>query len=254
MADLDTYPFRQRMPRYLGRYGLVDQQAGEEAFDPTLHGPLGAPAQHVLQRITRHADTRKKPSGKPLYPLVKETGVLTEPVRQMLYAEFPQRTPFAEGFRRIALQDDKLDGQEQYTQGPSRWQGVDAVFGKLTYWPASKQIPKLVIGDCSSGYTRWVLWALQQQLGRVPHDIVNGCGWNAGYTGTISSVCRKVATPQVGDAILYFNSRGQSTHVTGVYNVAARTCISHGRDKAEIYGWDDHSGRGGFYRPVIANA
>jgi hypothetical protein len=254
MSTLDTWPFRQRMPRYLNRYGLIDEAKGEDGFDPTIHAPLGAPAQKVLQRITRHAETRKNEHGRKLYPDVEETGVLTAPVRAMFYAEFPQRPTFEDAFKRIAIQDDKFDAQEQYTQGPHRWQGVDAVFGKTVFWPAGKQIPKLTIGDCSSGYTRWVLWALQQHTGRVPHDVVNGCGWNAGYTGTITGICKKVATPKIGDAILYFNSRGSSVHVTGVFDIAKRTCISHGRDKAEIYGWDAHAGRGGFYRPDFARA
>lgn len=250
---LDTYPFRQRMPRYLNRYGLVDEASGEDGFDPTLHGPLLAPGQKVLERITRHAETRKKPNGKKLYPDVVEGGVLTAPVRAMFYAEFPERPSFEDAFKRIAIQDDKLDDQEQYTMGGARWQGVDAVFGKVAVWPAAKKIPELRIGDCSSGYARWQLWALQQHLGRVPHDIVNGDNWDAGYTGTIVAICRKVATPEIGDAIVYF--RGvKSVHVSGVFDVAARTCISHGKDKAEIYGWDDHSGRGGFWRPVYANA
>lgn len=253
MTTLDTYPFRQRMPRYINRYGLVDQQEGEEGFDPTLHGPLQAPGQHLLQRITRHAETRKKPNGKPLYPDVEEGGILTAPIRAMLYKEFPQRPAFADAFKRIAVQDDKLDGQEQYTQGSRRWQGVNAVFGKVVYLPPGRTIPKLTIGDCSSGYTRWVLWALQQHLGRVPRDVVNGCGWDAGYTGTIEGVCKKVSVPQVGDAILYFRG-SKSVHVTGVFDVSQRKCISHGRDKAEIYGWDDHSGRGGFWRPKFINA
>lgn len=255
MTILDTYPFRQRMPRYLNRYGLVDEANGEDGFDPQAHGPLKAPGQKVLQRITRHAETRTKPgSKKKLYPDVVEGGVLTEAVRDMFYAEFPARPSFVEAFKRIALQDDKLDNQEQYTMGGRRWQGVDAIFGKTQVWPAAKKIPELRIGDCSSGYTRWILWALQQSLGHVPRDIVNGDNWDAGYTGTITVVCRKVATPQVGDAIVYFNSRRESVHVSGVFDVDARTCISHGKAKAEIYGWDNHSGRGGFWRPIITNA
>jgi hypothetical protein len=253
MTTLDTYPFRQRMPRYLDRYELVDQQAGEEGFDPTAHGPLKQPGQHLLERITRHAETRRKPNGKKLYPDVSETGVLTAPVRAMLFAEFPQRPTFVEAFKRIAVQDDKLDGQEQYTQGPRRWQGVSAIFGKVAWLPPGRTIPKLVIGDCSSGYTRWILFALQQSSGEVPHDVVNGCRWQAGYTGTIEGVCQRVTTPKVGDAILYFRG-SKSVHVTGVFDVSQRKCISHGRDEAEIYGWDDHSGRGGFYRPRFGNA
>jgi hypothetical protein len=253
MTTLDTYPFRQRMPRYLNRYGLVDEQEGEEGFDPTLHGPLKKPGQNLLTRITRHAETRKKPNGKPLYPNVKEGGVLTADVRAMFYAEFPDRPTFVEAFLRIAHQDDRLDGQEQYTQGGRRWQGVNAVFGRVAYLPASRTIPKLVIGDCSAGYTRWVLFALQQSLARVPHDIVNGLGWDAGFTGTIIAVCQKVTTPQIGDAIVYFRG-SKSVHVTGVTSVPQRECISHGRDEAEIYGWDAHPGRGGFWRPRFVNA
>lgn len=250
---LDTFPYRQRMPRYLNRYGLVDEASGEDGFDPQGHGPLGKPAQTLLERITRHAETRKKANGKKIYPDVQESGVLTEPIRAMFLAEFPERPTFAEAFKRIAVQDDKLDGQEQYTQGSQRWQGVDAVFGKTAYLPPGKTIPKLTIGDCSSGYTRWVLWALQQHLGRVPRDIVNGCSWDAGYTGTITMICQRVPNPQVGDAIVYFRG-SRSVHVSGVFDVAKRTCISHGRDQAEIVDWDAHSGRGGFYRPRFDNA
>ena len=253
MSTLDTYPYRQRMPRYLNRYGLVDEASGEDGFDPQAHGPLKAPGQKLLERITRHAETRKNKAGKKLYPGVTETGVLTAEVRAMFYTEFPQHPTFFEAFKRIANQDDRLDGQEQYTQGGQRWQGVTAVFGKTDYLKPGLVIPKLVIGDCSSGYTRWILWALEQSLGRVPRDVVNGCNWNAGYTGTITVTCNKVAVPQTADAIVFF-SGSKSVHVAGVLDVAARTCISHGRDQAEIVDWDHHSGRGGFWRPAYGNA
>lgn len=253
MTTLDTYPFRQRMPRYLNRYGLVDQASGEDGFDPTAHGPLKAPGQKLLKRIQRHAMARKVGKVR-LYPHVTESGILDAPTREMFYKEFPEHPSFEDAFKRIAIQDDQRDDQEQYTQGPSRWQGVDAVFGLTTPVKAGALIPPLRIGDCSSGYTRWILFALEQHLGRVPHDIVNGDGWHAGYTGTIYAVCKKVAVPKVADAILYFNSRGESVHVSGVFDVGAKTCISHGRDKAEIVNWDSHSGRGGFWRPVYANA
>lgn len=240
---LDTHPFRVWMLQYAAFHGL----AFEEGFDPSGHGPLLAVGQRFLKRIQTHmiaTNVHAHAQHKPVpYPGVKVTGILDEPTREALT---PDRPSFETAFKQVAVQDDKLDGEEYYTQGAMRWQGVNAVYGVIA---VKKTVPRLKGGDCSAGYTRWVLWGLQQSLGRVPRDIVNGANWKAGYTGTIMAVCRHVVNPKIGDAILYPN------HVTGVFDVKARTCISHGRDRAEIYGWDEHYGRyGGFWRPVYNNA
>jgi len=235
------------MVRYIIEHGLDQKVEGEAGFDPRLHDKLGAPAQRMLKRIQRHmhaVNVKAVREGKiQPYKGVKENGILDEPTRDALR---PDRPTFEKAFLQIANQDDRLDGEQYYTQGAMRWQGVDAVFGKVA---VAAIAPHLKGGDCSAGYTRWVLWALQQSLGKVPRDIVNGAHWNAGYTGTIMAVCRRVSTPKIGDAILYPN------HVTGVTDVKNKLCVSHGRDRCEIYGWDAHRGRySGFWRPAYSNA
>jgi hypothetical protein len=250
MPELDTHPYRVKMVRYRNLHGLGPEQPDERGFDPSISLPLGTPGRNLLTREQRHMIARKTPSGKRrLYPHVKESGLLDEPTRAVYDKEFPSRPSFAAAYAQIAHKDDVEDYAEYYTQGRMRWQGVRAVYGKVTVGKP----PRLYGGDCSAGYTRWWLWAYQQSTGRIPHDIVNGTNWTGGYTGTIIVVCRKVATPQLGDAIVYFRG-SESVHVTGVLDVGARTCISHGKARAEIVGWDNHPGRGGFWRPVMANA
>lgn len=248
MPTLDTHPFRVWLLEYVVLHGLDEDVPAEEGFDPSAHGPLLKPGRHLCGRVQRNMEAanvaaRKRHKPQP-YPGVTETGILDEPTRDALT---PDRPSFEQAFTKIALQDDRLDGEEYYTQGAMRWQGVKAVFGKVAV--VNGVIPRLRGGDCSAGYTRWVLFALQQNLGRVPRDVVNGADWRAGYTGSIYRVCRRVTHPQVGDAILY------PGHVTGVFDVANRTCISHGKARAEIYGWDAHVGRySGFWRPIYDDA
>lgn len=251
---LDTHPYRVLMVHALGILGLVDEMDGEQGFDPRADGPLKAPGQHIAERLQRNfiaQNVAAKEKRKPIpFPGVKENGVLDAPMRKALDTFKPQRPTFTAAFLQIAKLDDERDGEEYYTQGAARWQGVRDVYGKIK----AGEPPQLTSGDCSAGYTRWVLWALQQSLGRVPHDVVNGASWQAGFTGTIVVVCRKVAKPQIGDAILYGSSADRTTHVTGVYDVGQRTCISHGKERAEIVGWDHHTGRLGFWRPVYTQA
>lgn len=245
---LDTHPFRVWLLEYVVTHGLDQDVDSEEGFDPSGHGPLKAPGQRLCKRVQRNmiaqnAQAKKAHKPEP-YPGVQENGILDEPMREALT---PDRPSFEDAFKRIAVQDDRLDGEEYYTQGAARWQGVTAVYGKTSV--VKGVIPRLRSGDCSAGYTRWVLFGLEQSLGRIPRDIVNGADWKAGYTGSIYRVCRHFSTPKIGDAILYPN------HVTGVFDIEARTCISHGRDRAEIYGWDSHPGRyQGFWRPIYDNA
>lgn len=237
--SLDTHPYRVNIAQYSHLHGLAE----EEGASVDLHGPLGLVYRRWLTRVQRHM----KASGK--FPHIKVNGKLDAETRAAFDKLYPKRPTFADEFRRIALHDDQHDGAEYYTQGPQRWQGVNAVHGIVE---VTEDIPELEAGDCSAGLTRWQLWALQQSLGRVPRDIVNGCDWKAGFTGTIASTCLRVVTPKVGDAILY--GSGTFSHVTGVYDVEQRLCISHGRAKAEIYGWDQHPNRAGFWRPSYLKA
>lgn len=245
---LDTHPFRVWLVQYVVYHGLDQDVDLEKGFEPGAHGQLGKPGRHLLARVQRHmvamnAEARKH--GKPVpFPGVKETGILDEPTREALT---PDRPTFEEAWRKIALQDDRLDGEEYYTQGPMRWQGVNAVYGKTKV--IKGLIPKLRGGDCSAGFSRWQLHSMQQALGRIPRDVVNGANWKGGFTGTIMAVCQHVTNPEVGDAILY------PGHVTGVFSVKDRSCISHGKARAEIVSWDNHRGRySGFWRPRYDDA
>lgn len=236
---LDTHPYRVWMVQYAAFHGL----AYEEGFDPSLHGPLGVPGRNFLNRIQKHMVA----SGK--FPSVKVTGILDAPTREALA---PDRPGWQGEFARIAHQDAASPNAAYYTQGSQRWQGVTIVYGKVVAHP--KTFPALRSGDCSAGYTRWVLAALQSHLGRVPHDVVNGASWRAGYTGTIAAVCHRVTDPRIGDAILY--GHGPTfEHVTGITDVTKRLCVSHGGDNGPIIEpWDYRGDRAGFYRPNVSKA
>lgn len=240
---LDTHSFRAWMVQYAAFHGL----AYEEGFDPSLHGALGIPGRSFLNRIQKHMVALKK-SGRRVYPHVRVTGILDEPTRTALA---PDRPGWQGEFTRIARQDAANPNAAYYTQGAARWQGVQVIYGKVK---VQKTIPYLRSGDCSAGYTRWVLWGLQQHLGRVPHDVVNGASWRAGYTGTIAAVCKRVSDPQIGDAILY-GPGPTYEHVTGVVDVNKRLCASHGGDNGPVIEpWDYRSDRAGFFRPDISKA
>lgn len=245
MADLNTKPYRSDMVKYASLHGL----ALEEGFDTTLHGPLGVPGRDFLQRIQRHMVAFKK-AGKRVYPKVTVTGILDAPTRAALETTRAPTPTWQQAFVRIARQDAGNPNAAYYTQGSQRWQGVAAIYGKVV---PSKTIPMLRSGDCSAGYTRWVLWGLQQQMRRVPRDVVNGTYWRAGYTGTIANVCKKVTTPQVGDAVLY--GRAPYTHVVGVIDVAKKLCVSHGSNAGpNIVRWDYRDDFAGFWRPTVSEA
>lgn len=248
MPSLDTHPFRVWLLEYVVLHGLDQDVEAEDGFDPSKHGPLLKPGRHLCARVQRHMhamNVRAVKNHKPQpFPGVTETGILDEPTRDALT---PDRPSFEDAFLKIALQDDTMDGEQYYTMGPMRWQGVKAIYGLVRVVHGT--IPKLRGGDCSSGYARWQLFALQQVLGRVPRDVVNGADWRAGNTGSIYRVCKRVTNPQIGDAILYPN------HVTGVYSVKDRTCVSHGKTRAEIVPWDNHRDRySGFWRPAYDDA
>lgn len=245
MADLDTKPYRADMVRYASLHGL----AYEKGFDTTLHGPLGEPGREFLQRIQRHMVAWKR-SGKRVFPKVSVTGLLDAPTRAALETTRPPRRSFEQAFAQIGRLDASNPNAAYYTQGAGRWQGVQIIYGKVKI---TNTIPRLRSGDCSAGYTRWVLWALQQSKARVPRDVVNGTYWRAGYTGTISTTCKKVTTPQVGDAVLYGSA--PYSHVVGVIDPKTKLCVSHGSNAGpNLVHWDYRGDRAGFWRPDYGRA
>lgn len=86
-----------------------------------------------------------------------------------------------------------------YTEGPNRW-------GAITNHLEIRRGQYLRAGDCSSTAT-WLLWnALHVPYG--VRDVVNGCDWRAGYTGTILQHGKRViheGNAQVGDLAIYGN-------------------------------------------------
>lgn len=85
-----------------------------------------------------------------------------------------------------------------YSQGSGRWQGIAG------HKVARKgQYP--TVADCSA-FATWCLWnGLHLGLG-IKADVVNGCSWNAGYTGTMAQHGREVLHLKnvlPGDCVLY---------------------------------------------------
>lgn len=238
MTTLDTHPFRVEMLVYAHLHGL----APEEGFDASLHGLLGAPGRRFLQRIQTHMVAFKK-RGKRVYPNVTVSGELDAATRAALT---PDKPTWQEEFLRIAHQDAANPNAAYYTEGPARWQGVQAIYGKVK---PQQAIPYLRSGDCSAGYTRWVLWGLQQSTGRVPHDVVNNARWQAGFTGTIVDTMTRVhGEPEVGDAAIYGHSY-PFLHVAGVVDPPTKRVVEHGSNAGpNCAEWDYRSDLYGFFR------
>jgi hypothetical protein len=246
MADLD-YPFwRGLMVATAAHAGLKY----EPHFEPGADAPLGEPGQRFLGRITTwmHAkNVAAVKAGKPQpYKGVKaDTKILTLEVRRAL---LPDRPSWQDELVRIVRQDAKNPAAAYYTQGGQRWQGVDAVYGKIQAHPATW--PRLRSGDCSAGVSRWHLGAWQSHLGFIPHDFVNNCRWRAGYTGSIADTCKRVrGAIQIGDMPLY--GHGDFHHVEVVIDPANKLCGNHGSQSGpNIVRWDAHETPSIFVRPI----
>jgi hypothetical protein len=108
-----------------------------------------------------------------------------------------------------------------YTQGASRWEGIDknlqVVKGQYPHY-----------GDCSSTAT-WLLWnGLYVPYG--VHDIVNGENWRAGFTGTMLHHGKPVqhrSNIRVGDLVIY-GSGGSGEHVA--LCIGGGKVFSHGSE------------------------
>jgi hypothetical protein len=112
-----------------------------------------------------------------------------------------------------------------YTMDARRWSGIkkhrDARVGE---YPTQS--------DCSS-FATWCLWN-GLHLGFGLGDLVNGAGWNAGYTGTMLTHGKRVrhlANVRRGDCVLY-GSGGTGEHVTIVVGKrqGVPMVVSHGSE------------------------
>lgn len=106
-----------------------------------------------------------------------------------------------------------------YTQGPSRWEGIAR--GLRAH---RGQYPRNA--DCSS-FVTWCIWDALGG-GKAGDDIVNGASWTAGYTGTQCSHGKLVPLSRArpGDLVFYAGSNGAVNHVAML--VAPGRVVSHG--------------------------
>jgi cell wall-associated NlpC family hydrolase len=119
---------------------------------------------------------------------------------------------------RAAMLGYKHAPQIDYSQSPSRWQGIARK--KRAH---RGEFP--TVADCSS-FATWCIWDALGGPSAGP-DIVNGSSWTAGYTGTQTSHGRQVPLSRArpGDLAFYANSSGIN-HVAIV--VAPGRVVSHG--------------------------
>jgi cell wall-associated NlpC family hydrolase len=111
-----------------------------------------------------------------------------------------------------------------YTQGSSRWQGIrNRLRSKVGQYPH--------YADCSSLAT-WCLWNALHETYEV-RDIVNGAGWNAGFTGTLLNNGVRVTGKMLpGDLVIY--GSGFPGHHVAIY-VGGGMVISHGSESGPLY-------------------
>jgi NlpC/P60 family len=133
-------------------------------------------------------------------------------------AQRAQERSFAVRAAVVALRNRNL---VHYTQGARRWDGINR--GRLG---VRGQFPSYA--DCSS-FATWCLWN-GMRLHHRP-DTVNGCGWHAGYTGTLIRHGTRVTSEKAilpGDLALYGHG-GRPTHV--VICIGGGLVISHGSER-----------------------
>lgn len=103
-----------------------------------------------------------------------------------------------------------------YTQGASRWEGIrshrSALLGQYPHW-----------ADCSA-FATWCYWNGLFLPGHHS-DVINGCHWQAGYTGTMMAHGWRVPSPAPGDAVIY--GHGYPGEHVAIYT-GGGLVVSHG--------------------------
>jgi cell wall-associated NlpC family hydrolase len=94
---------------------------------------------------------------------------------------------------RTAYVGVKLEPIVHYTEGPLRWSGISM---QRRSW--ENEAPPYA--DCAS-FVTWVYWDASRWL-RLG-DFLNGAGWAAGYTGTLTQHGVQVDTLAPGDLVFY---------------------------------------------------
>lgn len=134
----------------------------------------------------------------------------------------PQRHIARERAMQAALLGLHHASELHYTQGSERWEGINH------HDVASKgQYPKHA--DCSA-FATWCLWN-GMYLPFGVHDVVNGQGWEAGYTGTMKDhgiEVVHVVNVIRGDLVLY-GPKGDPEHVAIVVGHKGGVVGSRGR-------------------------
>lgn len=116
-----------------------------------------------------------------------------------------------------------------YTQGPQRWEGI------AHHLKAHRgEVP--THADCSSFWT-WCLWNGLDHYG--VRDTVNGCGWAAGFTGTMLEHGKRVVhlgNVLRGDLVIY-GDHPQGEHVAGVVGTrnGVPMVVSNGSEAGPFY-------------------
>jgi hypothetical protein len=108
-----------------------------------------------------------------------------------------------------------------YSQRADRWEGIRQ---GLTI--TKGQYPRHA--DCSSTHT-WMMWDALHRPYNV-RDLVNGCGWVAGYTGTMytrGKAVRHDKNHKIGDAIFYGDQGGGIPEHVATY-IGGGKVFSHG--------------------------
>jgi len=156
-----------------------------------------------------------------------------EPLGASLRLNATQRYNTRQRAARAALLGWRHRGVVHYTQRWQRWEGI-----KNRDHAAEGQYPNHA--DCSA-YVTWCLWDATRLY--KAGDFVNGAGWRAGFTGTMTRHGVQVSYNKLitGDAIFYGGTWSRPHHVA-IY-VGRGLVVSHGSESGPLLlRWN--------YRPV----
>jgi hypothetical protein len=120
--------------------------------------------------------------------------------------------------------------QLHYTPGALRWDGIaNRRLAKLGQYPR--------FADCSS-FATWCLWNGLAVMFHRP-DVVNGCGWRAGFTGTMMTHGKRqtAANCLEGDCVIYGDHGYPGQHaavIVGRHN-GTPMVVSNGSEIGPLY-------------------